>query len=173
MGSLLGLFGSGLMGLAGARDMDPMMWVARIQVLLSAAAAVMLLILGLHRLGLLGEPRWLSEAMPHKIPGVGAAIRRAMGRNSLGSIFALGLMLGLLPCGLSYAAFARTLASGSPFAGAGLALVFGIGTLPGLLILGTGIAAVWKRYRRQSEIIAGLIMIGMAAALVARLWSGV
>ena len=39
------------------------------------------------------------------------------------------------------------------------------------MLLGTGAGALWRRYRRQAESIAGLIMVGMAAALFADLWT--
>jgi hypothetical protein len=44
---------------------------------------------------------------------------------------------------------------------------FGLGTLPGLLLIGTGVGALWGRFRVQMEIVAGLIMIAMAVSLVA------
>ena len=77
----------------------------------------------------------------------------------------MGLILGWLPCGLSYAAFARALAARSISSGALLTLAFGVGTLPGLLVIGTGAGALWRRYRVHMEMAAGLLMIAMAAGL--------
>jgi hypothetical protein len=77
----------------------------------------------------------------------------------------MGLMLGGLPCGLSYAAFARALAAAGMLPGASMALIFGIGTLPGLLAVGIGAAVFFIRYRRVADILAGLVMLGMAAVL--------
>ena len=74
--------------------------------------------------------------------------------------------MGLLPCGLSFAAFARALATAEPLAGAGMALAFGLGTLPGLLLLGTGLAVVARRYRRHSDLLAGVVMIAIAGRLL-------
>ena len=74
--------------------------------------------------------------------------------------------MGTLPCGLSYAAFARALAGAGILPGAGMALIFGIGTLPGLLAVGIGAAVFFHRYRRVADILAGLIMLGMAAVMV-------
>ena len=81
-------------------------------------------------------------------------------------VYLIGLMLGLLPCGLSYAAFARSLAAGSALRGGLLTLMFGIGTLPSLLLLGTGAGSILQRYRRQTELAAGLIMLGMSFMLI-------
>lgn len=61
-----------------------------------------------------------------------------MHRERLRWLFAMGLMLGLLPRGLSNGTFARTLAAGGPGQGALLSDLFSLGTLPALMILGTG-----------------------------------
>ncbi len=45
---------------------------------------------------------------------------------------------------------------------------FGLGTLPGLLLLGTGIGAIMRRFRRQSDILSGLLMLGMGLNLLFR-----
>ncbi len=49
----------------------------------------------------------------------------------------LGMVWGWLPCGLVYTALALSLASGSTSAGGLVMLVFGLGTLPMLLVMGS------------------------------------
>jgi len=49
----------------------------------------------------------------------------------------LGLVLGLLPCGVVYAALSVAAAGANPVTGAVLMLAFGLGTLPGLVAIGT------------------------------------
>jgi sulfite exporter TauE/SafE len=44
-------------------------------------------------------------------------------------------------------------------------LAFAIGTIPGLLLLGTGASKIFQRYRKQSDILAGLLMLFMAIKL--------
>jgi hypothetical protein len=51
--------------------------------------------------------------------------------------YAVGLLWGLLPCGLVYSVLATALVSGSAPRGALVMLVFGAGTLPSLLAAGT------------------------------------
>jgi hypothetical protein len=75
---------------------------------------------------------------------------------------ALGLMLGLLPCGLSYAAFTRALTAGGFAEGSLLTLAFAAGTVPGLLLLGTGFSAVARRFRGLSDLLSGVLMILLA-----------
>jgi sulfite exporter TauE/SafE len=165
VGTAMGGLGAGVTRLVAAGGGDPLQAVARIQVGLSLVAALFLFCFGLNRLGYLPEPAWMSLSVPSKIPGY----RLLLGLSSTGrgraGLMLLGMMLGLLPCGLSFAAFARALASADPWSGAALVLFFGLGTLPGLLVLGTTAAGIIRRYRVQSEILAGLLMIAMAARL--------
>jgi sulfite exporter TauE/SafE len=155
LGILLGALG-GVLGHLGA--------VARLQVALSALAALFLLLFGLARIGLVKEPRILqlpSSALDKgtRLAGLGDEVPRWL------VMIALGAVNGLLPCGLSYAALVRALPSGGPIQGGLLVVAFGLGTLPGLLILGTAASGFLKRHRAMSDILAGVLMIGMAVSL--------
>ncbi len=163
IGGLLGGVGQGVRILAGADA--SLQWIARAQILLSLFAAVFLLLFGLSRLGILPEPALLSKAQPDRIPGFKHIRRRFFSAPGLLSTFSFGLMLGFLPCGLSYAAFAAALPSGSIINGALGVFVFGLGTLPALLLVGLGGASLARRYRRLSDLLAGMLMIGMAVSL--------
>jgi sulfite exporter TauE/SafE len=57
----------------------------------------------------------------------------------------LGLVLGLLPCGVVYAALSVAAAGANPTNGALLMLAFGLGTLPGLVAIGTVGRAIGNR----------------------------
>jgi uncharacterized protein len=132
---------------------------------LRLAAAAALGAFGLMRLGWLPEPRWMQALSLEKVPG----LRRILGQGPAGlsayGHLLTGAVFGLLPCGLSYGAFAQALGTGSAAGGALSALAFGLGTTPGLLLLGTGFAAVARRHRRASDLLAGVLMIYMAAQL--------
>jgi sulfite exporter TauE/SafE len=169
IGMVLGALSAGFVRLTSSATQDPMIWITRLQMLITAAAALFLVVLGAQRLGLIREPRWMAVAQLNSIPGVGNALSRMLHNRDLGSIFILGLALGLLPCGLSYAAFTRALASSDMVNGGLLTFCFGIGTLPGLLLLGTGAGALWRRHRMASDIISGLIMIAMGVSLIVRI----
>lgn len=56
-----------------------------------------------------------------------------MRRDSKGSMFTVGALNGLLPCGLVYFALAGAIASGSILYGAVYMALFGIGTIPMML----------------------------------------
>ena len=51
-----------------------------------------------------------------------------------------------------------------------MALIFGLGTLPGLLLLGTGLSALVRRFRRASDLLAGMVMMALATGVT--IWMG-
>ena len=163
VGAVLGGVGALLAALTG---MDTKADVANLQTWLRIFAAALLAVLGLIRLGWVREPRWFDLLNPERIPGFKRALSGASDSQGQAVFFLLGLLLGFLPCGLSYGAFAQALGTGSAATGALLVLAFAAGTVPGLLLLGTGVAAIVRRYRRPSDIIAGIMMLYMAAMLV-------
>lgn len=168
IGASMGAAGSGLIHLASAVGGNPMVWITRVQVGISLLAGLFLLFLGLSRLGFVAEPQWLAIAVPNRMPGWRRLISRTAGDRSNFDLFFMGLILGGLPCGLSYAAFTKALSGAQMLAGAVMALIFGLGTLPGLLAVGAGAAVFLNRFRQQADILAGLIMIGMAATLLVK-----
>ena len=67
-------------------------------------------------------------------PGAWAGrLTATLGRRMPGHPYALGLMLGLLPCGLIYSAVVAAMATGSASLGAVGLLLFGLGTAPALI----------------------------------------
>jgi sulfite exporter TauE/SafE len=168
IGALMGTAGSGLVKLAATIGANPLVWISRVQVGISLAAGVFLLLFGLSRLGFVTEPQWLAVAAPNRIPGWRYLMSRPAARRNHLEIFLMGLLLGGLPCGLSYAAFAKALASARIGSGALTALLFGLGTLPGLLAVGGGAGILLNRFRKEADILSGLIMIGMAAMLIVK-----
>jgi uncharacterized protein len=163
VGAALGGLGALLAGLTGLHTKAD---VANFQIWLRFLAAALLAVLGLIRLGWVREPRWFDLLNPERIPGFKRALAGARDSQGQAVFFPLGLLFGFLPCGLSYGAFAQALGTGSAAAGALLVLAFASGTVPGLLLLGTGVSAIVRRYRRSSDIIAGILMLYMAAMLV-------
>jgi hypothetical protein len=65
-----------------------------------------------------------------------SALSALLRRRSLGALCLLGLLNGLLPCGLVYVACAGAAATGGVVTGVSYMLVFGLGTVPMLLALG-------------------------------------
>lgn len=166
VGLVMGAMGWALVRLAGQTAANPLQWMAGIQTGLSLVAGLFMLGLGLSRVGLIQEPAWMATATLTRIPGVRNLLRQSERPTPGARLFMTGLVMGMLPCGLSFGAFARALATTEPLEGAGLTLVFGLGTLPGLLLLGTGLSVLARRYRRHSDLLAGMVMIAMAGRLL-------
>ena len=165
LGAVMGALGAGVTGTAAALGADPPAGILRLRAAVGLGAAVFLFVFGLARLGIFAEPRWLAVAAPDRIPGFGRMVRAALRRARPVPMTGLGLVMGLLPCGLSFAAFSRALPAGGAWEGAVLVAAFAAGTVPGLLLLGTGASRLIRRYRRQSDILAGLLMFYMGIKL--------
>ena len=76
--------------------------------------------------------------------------------------FAVGLMLGFLPCGLIYAALLKAMDSATALSGAATMLSFGLGTAVGLLALGfaASFAGPWiNRVAPVTVMLAGAILL--------------
>lgn len=121
---------------------------------------VLIILMGLYVLGLkriavvvesLGARIW-QRIRP-------AATRRLAGNGFINSITA-GALWGMVPCGMVYAVLSAALVSGSAFNGALLMLVFGLGTLPNLMLLGLSGQWLAQMSRRPwVRRIAGLMII--------------
>jgi hypothetical protein len=173
IGCVMGGIGAGLAEIAGATGGNYPIWIARIQMGVSFVAALFLLVFGLARLGIIREPGWMAMASPDKIPGYRKLLKSAFSNTRQAEMLLLGMMMGFLPCGLSFAAFTRALPSGSPINGAALVLAFALGTVPGLLLLGTGASGLARRYQSHLDILAGLLLIFMAVELAVNAFSAI
>jgi sulfite exporter TauE/SafE len=59
-----------------------------------------------------------------------SGLARMMGSNAMPNLFLIGLLNGLLPCGLVYAAIGGAIATGTSIDGAAFMVAFGLGTIP-------------------------------------------
>ena len=116
---------------------------------------------------LVGKADTLSRSGKTGFPGYRRTVIPVLSGRSEGKMLAVGFFMGLLPCGLSFAAFARALSAGGPMQGGLLVLFFGLGTVPGLLLVGAGASRIFNKFRRYSDPLSGMLMIGMAASLMA------
>jgi len=87
--------------------------------------------------------------------------------RSIGSYYPMGIVLGFLPCGLTYTALLASARAAmdaeNPFAGmlmgALMMLLFGIGTAPALILVGKVVNTISQTTRKRFYRIASLIMI--------------
>lgn len=128
---------------------------------LSIAAGVALLIGAVFYLR--GAPGWWhpSGTLATWTVGMKQLWGRLITRRSAGALFGLGLLNGLLPCGLVYAALTGAAATGSAAGGALFMLLFGLGTFPMMLAISVFGHAIGPalRQRLQRLIPAGLALV--------------
>lgn len=62
-------------------------------------------------------------------------IQHLFAQRSFGGLFLIGLLNGLLPCGLVYVAIASAIGTGDLILGIGFMVLFGLGTLPMMLAI--------------------------------------
>jgi hypothetical protein len=162
IGGIMGGIGQVMTGAAGDSGAGGLVMV---KISLWLIAAALLLVLGVTRLGIIREPGWLNVVSPERIPGFKSALEGSAGNRGQAVFFVMGMMLGFLPCGLSYGAFAQALGNASALQGVLATLAFALGTAPGLILLGTGASVLFSRYRRQSDIASGILMTYLAAKM--------
>jgi sulfite exporter TauE/SafE len=80
----------------------------------------------------------------------------------------LGLLWGLLPCGLVYSALLIAATAATPVGGAAVMLAFGVGTLPAMVTTGLG-AGQLSRFakRRYARIGLGLVICALGLLTIA------
>lgn len=89
-------------------------------------------------------------------------------RDGFTSLFAIGLLNGLLPCGLVYLALAGALATGSIGASFSYMLLFGLGTIPLLLLLSYLGQFISQQWRHRLYKMVPVFMIVLAVLFVLR-----
>ncbi len=150
-------------GLAGGT----MTWVGRVAGIENVAAivaGVAMVITGLVLLGF-GLKSWRGFALPGRfLRPVGKLITS----RSVASKFALGLLMGLLPCGLVYAALMKAIGTATPLAGALTLMAFGLGTSVALVVLGLGSSAATRKIARWGTTVSAITVMAMGAILIAR-----
>jgi sulfite exporter TauE/SafE len=87
--------------------------------------------------------------------------------------YALGLVLGLLPCGLLYGALAAAAGTGNALAGAVAMAAFALGTMPALIGVGVVGAAFGRRWRGATRAALVPLLLLNAAVLALMAWRAV
>jgi sulfite exporter TauE/SafE len=154
MGAVFGLLGQSLL-LAG--------W----QRGLSITAGVLILAYVLS--SWLGRGRWsLESAALRFIAPVQRTLGRLLKRTTTGGLLVVGLLNGLLPCGLVYVALAGAAATGSAWGGAGFMFIFGLGTLPMMLAISLVGPSLYGRFRGRFQRVIPLALGVMAVLFILR-----
>ncbi len=166
LGGVMGLTGS-LLGFGGA--------FGGVQRAVMFAAGVLIMLMGVGISGLLPLTRYLEGRA-----GLGLVVLKALKAFprdvTPGTLYPMGVLLGFIPCGLVYTVLlsaARAGMEGGHYAegllkGALMLLVFGLGTMPSLLLLGKAADKIGARMRRRFYRLSGLVVVVTGALFVAR-----
>jgi uncharacterized protein len=143
LGALCGMLGQ-LISIAGLQR-----WLS------VSAGALILIVIFLPRLFA------SSKGSSRFVAGITERFRAVWGRvfatHSLAGLFGVGLLNGLLPCGLVYVALAAAIASGTVAQGAGYMALFGLGTFPAMFAVAMFGTIVPARIRQS---LARLLPVG-------------
>lgn len=109
----------------------------------------------------------LIRPLEGRAPRLIAAGSWLLRRGGLLARFGFGLVTGLLPCGLVYAALGLSLSAGSAAAGALAMVAFGLGTVPALAAAAAGARALMDALPRGRQLMAAAVFVaGVSAVLV-------
>lgn len=167
--SMLGAAAGALGSLASFRGHIP-----AVQAWIAVAAGVCLALLALGQLGLIRALRLPEPDVLGAAGGKGRQLYvRALRSGSVLRPFFLGLLVGLLPCGLTYYVVIYAIGLASATRGVLSMAAFCIGTVPGLLALGMLAAAApafvrSARMRRVMNVLGGVVLLLMGASLLQR-----
>lgn len=154
--TLLGALAGGIGSVAWL--MDSMLPIQQVAYFISNVLVLLMgfYVIGFKRIGIMVEAlgrRFWQLIRP-------AATARLSGKGFINSILA-GSLWGLVPCGMVYAVLSTALVSGSYRQGALLMFLFGLGTLPNLMLL--GLSGQWlakaSRHRVVRTLAGGLIIL--------------
>lgn len=160
-----------LLGAAAGVLGQSMTWMGRLAGFshtASLVAGVAMIVGGIAMMGWLPRLAALGQSSATVTSRFLRPLRELLTSPKLSRRFALGLALGLLPCGLIYAALVKSLATGSALGGAISMLAFGMGTAISLLAIGVLSTSFRGRMVRWSSQIAAVAVIGMGVVLLWR-----
>lgn len=163
----------GVMGLTGSfvGVINP---VENFQNIIMAVIGVLMMIMGLAVGG------WVPLRMGKSTVGctsiVGRMVKFVTETGSAGAFFPMGLILGFIPCGLSYTAFIAAAGAGVDagsraegfLKGMSMLFLFGLGTLPALLLLGGLLSVVGQQTRLKLYRASAIAMIVAGALFLYR-----
>lgn len=133
---------------------------------LSILVGIVMFAIGLSLMGVLPP----TEAIVASVTGSASPMSRMrglFGKSSIASSVAIGLLWGLLPCGLVYAMLVNAASTQTIYGGALTMIAFGLGTIPTLLGFGLASGAIAPQFRGNVMKIAAILVLlfGLQAIL--------
>jgi hypothetical protein len=152
-------------GLAGGA----MGWVGRfagIENIAAILAGCAMVLTGIALLGVIpGVKAWSGFSMPGRLL---RPVGKLISSTAPGAKFALGLLMGFLPCGMIYAALMKAIGEATLAGGALAMFTFSIGTSVALVVVGVGSSAATRKLARWGTAISAITVLVMGSLLIAR-----
>ncbi|MDH4261862.1 MAG: sulfite exporter TauE/SafE family protein [Spirochaetia bacterium] len=149
LGFILGLIGSTMEEIGGKN----------FQRVMAVFAGIFMAGFGLNLLGIIPDPLRRLTSPVISILQIGKRAQNLMQNPAFSGWFSIGLVNGLLPCGLVYAALAVALSSGSLINSVLTMVLFGIGTIPAMTLVPGLMRMMSTSIRGNFLRVVGLLMI--------------
>lgn len=156
----------GVMG-AGVGAFGALAGLTSYQVWLSATLGALLILFGLSGIQAIRMPM-VTPIFQHFTAWLKKAFASQLKSGTRMSLLGMGIINGMLPCGLTYFALTYCITLPSASQGFLFMMTFGAGTLPVMLGLPWVIQVVSNRFRWQVQRVITVVMIILGALLVAR-----
>ncbi len=135
---------------------------------LSIVAGMLIIILALHIGGWLPDPFARLGKAVSNVTGLSGWLNAAATSDRVSPWYSVGLINGLLPCGLVYAGIGLSLSAASAWKGAIVMFCFGLGTVPAMLFVPILMRAITPTARRHLLKIGAVFLILIGALTIAR-----
>lgn len=139
-----------------------------IQGLITILAGSLMVIFALNLGGWLPDPVRRLSAWVTRKTGLMQLANSLAKHARLRGWYALGLVNGLLPCGLVYAALAMSLASGNAIHASFMMACFGLGTIPAMMFVPSIMQKMSPLFRLNTLRIAAFLMMALGIITILR-----
>ncbi|MCX6310558.1 MAG: sulfite exporter TauE/SafE family protein [Bacteroidetes bacterium] len=153
LGAISGLAGSAVQFAVGQRTLS-----------ISAGVIVLLVLI----LGFFGKRMHLPSSILSVLSKTKSSLGKLFSQRRPSALLLIGVLNGLLPCGLVYAGLAGAAATGTFLHGAMFMFVFGIGTIPALFMLSFAGSKISLSFRSKMKKAVPVFVGTMALLLVLR-----
>jgi len=138
-----------------------------IQIYLSIALGVLLILLGIGSISSIRIP--LLSTFINKISlMIKSKFSKQLKKKNTVSLFILGVLNGILPCGLTYLALSYTLTLNTPAEGFLFMLLFGLGTFPVMIGMPYLLKFIGSFVKINYSKLTTVMMIGLGVLLIGR-----
>ncbi|NBP68719.1 MAG: sulfite exporter TauE/SafE family protein [Cytophagia bacterium] len=138
-----------------------------VQVYLSVALGALLILLGMGALTSLRIP-FLSKFVNKISQAIKTKFSKQLQKKNTVSQFILGMLNGVLPCGLTYLALSYTLTLNTPAEGFLFMAIFGLGTFPVMIGMPYLIRFIGNYVKINYSKLTTVLMIGLGVLLIGR-----